>query len=214
MPRIVRCWTHQARGASLPPTARSLAAASGTGRSSSGSTPKEWAWILNTVASAWIFLGVTATSFVGCLALAVVFLIAAAARWRWVVRPGEITSFVGVWGGLGWSRTTEIEWLDRIEMRKVPGDASSPWRFEIALVDLDEEDKVVFGQMTEGEARWMAGIVADILKDALPRSGQEVYRWSVTVDPPAAGSRAMADFLLDEVLADPGPKGSAAAKRE
>ncbi len=46
----------------------------------------------------------------------------------------------------------------------------------------------------------MAGIVADVLKDALPRSGQEVYRWSVRWTPPTAGSRAMADVWLDEVL--------------
>jgi hypothetical protein len=77
-------------------------------------------------------------------------------------------------------------------------------------LDLDDEDKVLFGPLTEGEARWMAGIVAEILKDALPRRGQEVYRWSVTVDPPAAGSRAMADVWLDEVLANPGSKGSVA----
>ena len=54
----------------------------------------------------------------------------------------------------------------------------------------------------------MAGIVADVLKDALPKSGQEVYRWSVSVDAPTAGSRAMADAWLDEGLADPGSKGA------
>jgi hypothetical protein len=135
---------------------------------------------------------------------------------RWVVRPGEISTSIP---GLGpvWSRTTDIEWLDRIELRRLPAD---PYRyarrapgFELVLCGLDGEARAVFGPLTEGEARWMAGIVADVLKDALPRTGQEVYRWSVTVDPPAAGSRAMADVWLDEVLADPGSKGSTAGKK-
>ena len=59
----------------------------------------------------------------------------------------------------------------------------------------------------------MAGIVADTLKDALPRSGQEVYRWSVKTEPPTAGSRAMADAWLDEGPAEPDSKRSAAIKR-
>jgi hypothetical protein len=180
--------------------------------------PKWRTWILTTVASLWIFLGLVFTPLISshpsfgyfllCLILADVFLFSAAARRHWVVRPGEISEFVGVWG-IGWSRTTEIEWLDGIELRKVPGNAPWTWQFKLALVDMDDKDKVVFHPLTEGEARWIAGIVADILKDALPRIGQEVYRWSVTVDPPATGSRAMADVWLDEVLADVRPKRSA-----
>jgi hypothetical protein len=136
----------------------------------------------------------------------------AEARRCWVVRPGEITTSVGI-GGLGWSRTTEIEWLDRIELRRSTSNTLLAPSFRLALIDLDGKVKVVFGPLTEGEARWMAGIVADVLKDALPRSGQEVYRWSVTVDPPAAGSRAMADAWLDESLDETGPKASAAGQK-
>ena len=128
-------------------------------------------------------------------------------RRRWVVRPGEITTFVGV-GKLGRSRTTDIEWLERIELRRLP--SSIPWnsRFELTLVDLDGDDRANFGPLTEGEARWMAGIVAGVLKDALPRSGQEIYRWSVKTEPPTAGSRAMADAWIDEGVAGPGLKGA------
>jgi hypothetical protein len=124
-------------------------------------------------------------------------------RRRWVVRPGEITTFVGV-GKLGRSRTTDIEWLERMELRRLPSNTSWNSRFELALVDLDGDDKGAFGPLTEGEARWMAGIVAGILKDALPRTGQEIYRWSVKTEAPTAGSRAMADAWLDEGLAGPG----------
>jgi hypothetical protein len=85
----------------------------------------------------------------------------------------------------------------RIQPDRRPG-------FALALVDLDGENKAVFGPVTEGEARWMAGIVVDVLKDALPNSGEEVYRWSVSVDPPTAGSRAMADAWLDEVAVERG----------
>jgi hypothetical protein len=134
----------------------------------------------------------------------------AAQRRRWVVRPGEIqTSVPGP--GLRWSRTTEIEWLDRIELRRVPSRGRMEPRqspgFALALVDPDGADKAVFGPLTEGEARWMAGIVADVLKDALPRTGQQVYRWSVTVDEPTAGSQAMGDAWLDEILPGGGSNG-------
>ena len=141
------------------------------------------------------------------LVMAGLLLLAASARRTWVVRPGEITTSVRVCG-LGWPRTIEIEWLARMELRRLPSNV--PWksRFELALVDLDGGDTAVFGPLTEGEARWMAGIVADVLKDALPKSGQEVYRWSVSVDAPTAGSRAMADAWLDEGLADRGSKGA------
>jgi hypothetical protein len=183
----------------------------------------EQPFVLAGLAAALIGLGLVAMSgmssypvsalfaVIGLIAAGLVVLLSLAARRRWVVRAGEIAEFVGV-RGLGWSRTTEIEWLDRIELRKVPGHAPRGTRFELALVDLDDDDKIVIGPLTEGEARWMAGIVADILRDALPRTGQEVYRWSVTVDPPAAGSRAMGDVWLDEVAADPGSKGSAMNK--
>jgi hypothetical protein len=150
-----------------------------------------------------------ASPLVACLMVAGwlgVMLLSAPVRRRWIVRPGEVTTSIPGLGPLG-SRTIEIEWLDRIWLRSLPPNA--PWasRFELALVGLDGEVKVVFGPLAEREARWMGEIVADVLKDALPKSGQEVYRWSVTVDPPAAGSRAMADVWLDEVLADPGTKG-------
>jgi hypothetical protein len=127
----------------------------------------------------------------------------ASQRRRWVVRPGEIRRSIPGLGPLG-SRTTEIEWLDRIELRRLPVDACRFARrspgFELVLVDPDGVDTANFGPLTEGEARWMARVVADVLKDALPRHDQEVYRWSVTVDEPTGGSRAMADAWLDEVL--------------
>jgi hypothetical protein len=34
-----------------------------------------------------------------------------------------------------------------------------------------------------------------------------IYRWSVAVDEPTAGSQAMADAWLDDGLAGPGAKG-------
>lgn len=128
---------------------------------------------------------------------------------RWVIRPGEITRAVTLCG-LGRSRTTDIEWLSRLELRKRP--MRSFLRgpvFDLVLVDPDDADRAALGPLTEGEARWMAGIVADVLKDALPREGEEVYRWSVSVDGPAAGSIKMADPWLD----DPGTKGPATEKR-
>jgi hypothetical protein len=175
----------------------------------------EQPFVLAALASALIVLGLVAMSgtssypvsaffaVIGLIAAGLVVLLSLAAR-RWVVRPGEITEFVGIWR-LGWSRTTEIEWLDRIELRKIAGAAPRGSRFELALVDLDEDDTFVFSPLTEGEARGMAGIIGRVLKDALPRNGQDVYRWSVTVDPPAAGSRAMGDVWLDEVLPGAGP---------
>ena len=38
----------------------------------------------------------------------------------------------------------------------------------------------------------------NVLKDALPKEGQTFVRWSVSADPPAVGSKAMADRWLDE----------------
>jgi hypothetical protein len=127
---------------------------------------------------------------------------------RWDVRPGEITMSHPVLG-VGWSRTTEIEWLDRIELRRIH-EVSRPWLadriafgsfvpgFELALVDLDGRDVAILGPFTEGEARWVGGILAEVLKDALPRSGQSVARWSVKVDAPVSGSTVMSDPYLDE----------------
>ncbi len=144
---------------------------------------------------------------------------------RWVVRPGEVTESVPMLG-IGWSRTIEVEWLDRIEFRRIResskrwlGDrdavGSSPWGFELALVDLDEHDLASFGALTEGEARWMAGIITEVLRDALPRSGQSFERWNVSVDAPAQGSPKMGDVWLDELNADSNSIGpSKVAKRQ
>jgi hypothetical protein len=142
---------------------------------------------------------------------------------RWVVRPGEITMSVPM-VGIGRTRTIEVEWLDRIELRRIR-DApwrwvpsrievgSSPFGFELVLVDLDEHDLAILGPLSEGEARWMAGIVAEVLKDALLKSGQTFERWSVSVDAPAGGSQSMGDVYLDEPMADVGSKGSTKAEK-
>ncbi len=126
-------------------------------------------------------------------------------RRRWVIRPGEITVFHGRWK-IGRLRTIEIEWLDRMELLRLPSRTSWDASFELALVDNEGKDTASFGPMTEGEARWMAGIVAEVLRDALPRSGQQIYRWSVRADRPTAGSRAMADAWLDGGLDGPPDK--------
>ncbi len=128
---------------------------------------------------------------------------------RWVVRPGEVTMSVPK-VGIGRTRTIEVEWLDRIELRRiqdaswrrVPGRievGSSPYGFELALIDLNEHDLAILGPLSEGEARWMAGIIADVFKDALPKTGQSFERWSVSVDAPAGGSQEMGDAWLDEL---------------
>ena len=137
---------------------------------------------------------------------------------RWVVRPGEITTSVPMLG-IGWSRTIKVEWLDRIELRRIReapwpwlagriGIGSSPFGFELALVNLDEHDLAIFGPLTEGEARWLAGIIAEVLKDALPKSGQSFDRWTVSVDAPARGSQTMGDAYLDEPVTGAGSNGS------
>ncbi len=110
--------------------------------------------------------------------------------------------------GLGWSRTAEVEWLDRFELRRCAKPAgrvparfgfNQPYAgFELALVDLKDNDVAVLGPLTRGEALWMAGIIANVLKDALPKEGQTFVRWSVSADSPAVGSKAMADRWLDE----------------
>ena len=130
-------------------------------------------------------------------------------RQRWNVRPGELTSSIRLMG-LGWSRTAEIEWLDRYELRRRPqrsGPAPVQFGFnvhdpgfDLALVDLKDNDVALLGPLTRGEALWMAGIIADILKDALPKEGQIFARWSVSNDPSAGGSKAMADRWLDEAV--------------
>lgn len=52
----------------------------------------------------------------------------------------------------------------------------------------------------------MAGIVAPILRDSLPRSGQQIHRWSVrTHATDAAGAAAMADPWLDGGVDRPKP---------
>lgn len=139
------------------------------------------------------------------LAIVVVIFITGRARRIWIFRPGEITTGVRLLG-FGWSATEEVEWLERLELRRLA--SNTPWdaRFELALVDLDGHDKAVVGPLTEGEARWMAGIVAAILRDSLPRSGQQIHRWSVRTHPmDAAGSPAMADPWLDGGVDRPKP---------
>ncbi|MHB1559142.1 MAG: hypothetical protein ACYC61_16945 [Isosphaeraceae bacterium] len=138
-------------------------------------------------------------------ALAAIAVAASRARRVWIVRPGEITTGVRLFG-LGWSATEDVEWLERMEMRRLA--SGTPWDawFELVLVDLDGHDKAVVGPLTEGEARWMAGIVAPILRDSLPRSGQQIHRWSVrTHATDAAGSPAMADPWLDGAVDRPKP---------
>ena len=128
-------------------------------------------------------------------------------RQRWNIRAGEVTSSVRMLG-LGWSQTAEVEWLDHFELRRRP--KQSGWHplqigfnkhdpgFDLALVDLKDNDVAVLGLLTRGEALWMAGIIADVLKDALPKEGQIFARWSVSADASIAGSKAMADRWLDE----------------
>ena len=98
--------------------------------------------------------------------------------------------------GLSWSRTSEVEWLDRIELRRIR------WRRHsaLALVDECDSDAAVLGPLTEGEARWMASIIADVFKDALPKEGQTIVRWSVTARAPACGSKLLGDRWLDEPI--------------
>ncbi len=169
--------------------------------------PRAWLYLLAFISPTIIILFLatlsTISAFLAMSAIAGLIGLWALGRRCWVVRPGEITTSVRV-AGLGWSRTTEIEWLKRMELRRLP--SKTPWdsRYELALIDIDDEDRAVFGPLTEGEARWMAGIVADVLNDAFPRGGQEIYRWSVKTDAPTLGSQAMADAWLDEGLAEPG----------
>ena len=54
----------------------------------------------------------------------------------------------------------------------------------------------------------MAGITAEVLKDALPKSGQSFQRWRISVNAPAQGSQAMGDVYLDEPIFDSGTSGS------
>ena len=126
---------------------------------------------------------------------------------RWNVRPGELTSSVRLFG-IGWSRTVDVEWLDRLELRRSE-EKISPFRrrfgfneprpgFELALVDLKENDVALIRPLTRGEALWMAGILADVLKDAFLKDGQTYLRWSVSADAPAFGSKVMGDRWLDE----------------
>ncbi len=147
----------------------------------------------------WTAAGLTA------LAIAGIVVAANLARRVWIVRPGEITTGVRFLG-FDWSATEDIEWLERIEMRRLASGTLWDARFELALVDLDGHDKAVVGFLTEGEARWMAGIVAAILRDSLPRIGQQIHRWSVRSQAPdTAGSPAMADPWLDGGLDRPKP---------
>jgi len=144
----------------------------------------------------------------GGLALIAPWVSAGLGRRRWVVRPGEITTDISFLG-LGWSRTVEVEWLDRIELRRVPRTTKRPlWPqigfqgvqpgFELTLIDQSENDVAIIGPVTEGEARWIAGILAEVLKDAFLKDGQTFARWSVTADAPAAGAKALGDRWLDE----------------
>ena len=145
-------------------------------------------------------------------------------RRRWVVRPGEVTTTIPFLG-LGWSWTSEVEWLNRIDLRRISSNAWK-WRlrwqlgfgeavpcFELALVDLDDNTTAVLGPLTEGEARWMGGIIAEQLKDALPKKDQSFERWSVTVNAPVAGSPAMADPYLDEPIGSSDSLGPYACKK-
>ena len=70
-------------------------------------------------------------------------------RRRWVIRPGEVTTTLPFLG-LGWSWTSEVEWLNRIELRRIRSydwTWQLRWRlvsgevvpdFELALIDLDD----------------------------------------------------------------------------
>jgi hypothetical protein len=46
----------------------------------------------------------------------------------------------------------------------------------------------------------MAGILADLPKDAFLKDGQTYLRWFVSADAPAAGSKMMGDRWLDEPI--------------
>jgi hypothetical protein len=160
--------------------------------------------------SDWFLLSCLMTAALAGVGLLVLCVCLVLGRRRWIVRPGEVTSTASFLG-FPWSQTSEVEWLDRIELRLAAPKTTSLWGmlpdigfgsvergFELALVDLNENDVAVLGPMTKGEARWMAGIVTDVLKDAFPKEGQSFARWSVSADPPAAGSKALVDRWLDE----------------
>ncbi len=154
-----------------------------------------------------------------CLVLVLPWISLMLSRRRWVVRPGEITTMIPCFG-LGRSHTTEVEWLDRIELRRISTSAWKRWLryglgygegvpgFELAFVDLNMNVTAVLGPLTEGEARWMAGIIAQVLEDALPKSGESFDRWSVSVDAPVKGSQVMGDVYLDEPMTAEGSNGS------
>jgi hypothetical protein len=117
----------------------------------------------------------------------------------WIVRPGELVTSLR-FADLGWSCTTEIERLERMELRRVP--SRTPWdaRFKLVLIDGEGEECEAIGPLTEGEAGWMAGIVAEILSDALTWSGRDVRRPGIRPGSLTAGSLAMADPWIDAGL--------------
>jgi hypothetical protein len=99
---------------------------------------------------------------------------------RWNVRPGAPTSSVRLFS-FGWSRTGDVEWPDRIELRlSLKTIRPSPYGFgfneprtgfELALVDLKENDVALLRSLTRGEALWMVRILAEVLKDAFLKDG-------------------------------------------
>ena len=94
----------------------------------------------------------------------------------WTVGPGELTartSFFGI--GRTWHH--DLSNIDRIELRRasIVEERKRSWNgqesdtpFALVLVGQAGRDRLVIGDLTEGEARWMGGRLSESLTGSLP----------------------------------------------
>jgi hypothetical protein len=96
---------------------------------------------------------------------------------RWSVSPAGVAARSSV---LGVGRSSQFEPADlgRVELRKyargrkgAAPDEEGDTPYSLGLVGRDGRDLLVVDGLTEGEARWVGGVLVDTLKGSLPKDG-------------------------------------------
>jgi hypothetical protein len=88
---------------------------------------------------------------------------------RWVIGPRDVSGRFSCLG-LGRTRRFDVTKIVRVELR---WDSPGPGKendtpYSLRFVSGDGREPIAFCGLTEGEARWVGGVVCDLLKGSLP----------------------------------------------
>jgi hypothetical protein len=105
---------------------------------------------------------------------------------RWILGPEQIAARTAILG-LGWTRRLDAADLAHVEFREVANPGKSRGKvtdqtpasenespFAVALLDHEENDRLVIPNLTEGEARWLHRTFCETYQAVLARSAPRI----------------------------------------